>query len=171
MKSLLCISVFFALSTLAAPAHADFVGAKCITEGATVKVLAKDSSCVGYVDKKGREIRFAAPISGLVLSSADGERVVAIASYPKGNFADGEVRWGQDKNPVVVRVFKGGSEIATHRLTSLVAPEKLRNTISHVSWLAEEPRRFGASIALKTNDGVRYLSTASGAVKRSRPRR
>ena len=145
------VAVLFSL-----PAQADFVAAVC--RGPTagpVKVRGSDNQrCSGFVtlspDGGSREVSFAS-MSGVLLSSSDGRSVVMIESYLEGFVVDGRVRafrsgradqdagWGEF-NPIVVRVFRDGREVAAHRIHGLIGEHpKLSESISHVKWLAEDP--------------------------------
>ncbi len=136
----------FVLLTFSAIARADLVAAKCDgpKEGA-VTAVSGSGGCIGFarpgLDGGSTQVQFPSPMSGQLFVTADGRSVVMVASYLSGFLEKGRVisrdMDGRDApNPIVMRIFRDGQEVAAHRIEALLGrPARLESSISHVRWM------------------------------------
>jgi hypothetical protein len=173
LRSLFVLVLF----TVAGVARADLVASKCDgPRSGLVTPVSGPGGCVGFsrpaLDGGSTTVRFPSAMSGELFVTAEGRSVVMVASYLSGFLERGRV-WahddtGQDApNPIVMRVFRDGKELAAHRLEALLGhPARLEATMSHVRWMKAGAVE-GEAVRLTRLDGTTVVvNVLSGELQR-----
>lgn len=157
-----------ASSSLAA---ADDVASRCTgpTSGPVRAIPDPEGGCRGFTAGKKSEY-FTRLVSGTVLASADGRTVVAIEDYLSAN-VEGQavvalVGGEQIINPVVLQIWRDGKRVGRYDIKRLVQDvHKVRESISHVAWVATMPTSIEARFTLVTTTGRELVfDSATGKI-------
>ncbi len=155
LRSLL-VSLCLLPTSLAA---ADLVATRCNGPRAgNVRVITDDGSACRGFSTAGKEHRFARFVSGTLLVSKDDRTIVLVEDYLLGSVEGSAIVATVDGeriiNPTVVQIWRDGNRVATYDIAHLVKDvKKVRETISHVRWVAQLPTSVDDRFTLITTSG------------------